>query len=94
MIALDQNNHTINLAKLNKIQLVKILFTILGSATQLLTISCFLFIQNWNRWSEIKERAIIVLNNTQRSKSLFVKSNYNERYNRSGLARKRGIENS
>jgi hypothetical protein len=35
MIALDQNNHTINLAKLNKIQLVKILFTILGSATQL-----------------------------------------------------------
>jgi hypothetical protein len=28
--ALDQNNHTINLAKLNKIQLVKILFTTLA----------------------------------------------------------------
>jgi hypothetical protein len=71
MMALDQNNHTINLAKLNKIQLVKILFTILGSATQLLTISCFLFIQiEMNRCENQRERAIIVLNNTEIQKSI------------------------
>jgi hypothetical protein len=75
MIALDQNNHTINLAKLNKIQLVKILFTIQLSHTithyKLLPIHT----KNWNKWSENQRKTIIVWT-IQRSKSLFVKSNY------------------